>query len=86
MKEKFCIDVLNFLKSEYNDSYEFNIELLRDRFSCTVALKIKSGNFTRVVVDSYMNYFFELYKQNEFMEERKQFRWQKELVDLIEGS
>jgi hypothetical protein len=33
-----------------------------------------------------MNYFYELYKGNKFIKERNQYLWQKELIDLIEGS
>lgn len=86
MTKQFCEDVLKFLKSEYNDGYEFNIELKQDLWSSTVELKIKSGGFTNTIISSYMSYFFELYRQKEFIEERSQFKWQKELIDLIEGS
>lgn len=86
MIKQFCVDVLKFLESEYNDSYRFTIELSEQMHSCTAELKIKSGGFTRIIASSYLNYFYELYKHNEFIEERKQYRWQKELIDLIEGS
>ena len=82
----FCKDVLDFLNSEYSDAYEFTIELEIDRFKEFIQLKIKSGQFIRKITAGYMGYFYELYKRNEFIEERNQYRWQKELIDLIEGS
>ena len=85
MKTQFCEDVLKFLKSEYNDSYEFSIELKQDRFSSTIELRIKTGKFTRIIINSYMEYFYELYRRRTYIEERDQFKWEKELTDLIEG-
>lgn len=85
MKEQFCKEVIRFLKSEYKDNYVFNLTLKQDHFSSTAELKIKTGCFTKILVSSYMEYFFELYKTSEYIEERDQFRWQKELIDLIEG-
>ena len=85
MKERFCKDVLNFLKSEYNDAYEFTIELKQGQFYDTIELKIKLGDFMRIIIDSYMNYFYELYRHGDFIADRNQFVWQKELIDLIEG-
>ena len=85
-RSQFCKDVLDFLKSEYSDAYEFTIELETDRFKEFIQLKIKSGQFIRKITAGYMNYFYELYKDNKFIKERNQYLWQKELIDLIEGS
>lgn len=85
MKTSFCEEILKFLKSEYNDSYEFSVEMKRDRFTCSIELKIKTGGFTRIITSSYMEYFYELYRRRDYLEERDQFRWQKELIDLVEG-
>ena len=85
--ERFCEDVLEFLTSEYGDAYAFYIELTHLNHGPREAtLKIKSGNFTRIITSSYMNYFYELYEHREYVQERNQGRWQKELIDLIEGS
>lgn len=85
MTSQFCNDVLKFLRSEYSDAYKFTIELYEQMHSCTAELKIKSSGFTRIISKCYMNYFYELYKHGDFISERNQFRWQKELIDLIEG-
>lgn len=86
--DRFCKEVLEFLRSEYNDAYEFNLEVFRSLCNeDMIELKIKIGQGYIVRVTSYcMKYIFSLYKAGEFIEERKQFRWQKELIDLIEGS
>jgi hypothetical protein len=86
MKTQFCEDILKFLKSEYNDSYEFSIEEKLNQFSSTIELRIKSGGYTRIIINNYMDYFHELYRRREYLEDRDQFRWQKELIDLVEGS
>ena len=87
MKAQFCKEVLEFLKSEYSDAYEFNINLYEDQFRWQAELKIKSGNFTRIISNCYMKYFYNLYLQDtSIIQERNQFKWQKELIDLIEGS
>lgn len=83
---RFCKDVLDFLQSKYSDAYEFTIELKRGHIKEYALLKIKSGYFIKSITSCYMNYFYELYKGNEFIEERNQYLWQKELIDLIEGS
>ena len=85
--ERFCGDVLEFLTSEYGDAYAFYIELTHlSPGSREATLKIKSGNFTRSISGSYMNYICKLYYGGEFSHERKQWLWQKELIDLIEWS
>jgi hypothetical protein len=75
MIKQFCKDVLKFLKSEYSDSYTFEIELTEQRYSCVAELKIKTQGFTRIIHSSYLNYFFELYRHQDYIEERKQFKW-----------
>ena len=90
--KQFCEEVLKFLQSEYNDSYRFDIEC-----HVTVPADISSGYesakltititpcYKLVIVNDSMQWLFSLYLTGEFIEERKQFRWQKELIDMIEG-
>lgn len=90
----FCYDVLEFLESEYNDSYRFEIKRwvalpgqliagnnekaeLTIKFNCCCSL---------IIVDENMQYLFGRYRDGEFIEERNCYRWQKELIDMIEGS
>jgi hypothetical protein len=86
--KQFCTDVLKFLESEYSDAYRFEIEYhaeLRhqdDTIELTVAL---SPNLKRKLSHDIMFYIFGWYLTGEFVEERNQYRWQKELIDMIEG-
>lgn len=90
--EQFCKEVIRFLQSEYNNNYVFEIEhfnstsprgLFNDN---TIELKIKNNGYVRKIADCYMQKLFLLYNSQEFIKERQQYRWQKELIDFIEGS
>jgi hypothetical protein len=86
---KFCEDVLKFLKSEYNDSYDFNIEYTAalDHDNDSVKLIIKMCQSYVIKLDEAAMFFvYGWYKAGEHIEERNQYRWQKELIDMIEGS
>lgn len=90
----FCRAVIDFLQAEYSDAYEYKLEkhlALPPSFAPfsfpKVELWVKLGpHFTLKVVDENMQYLFGLYRSGDYIEERKQFVWQKELVDMIEGS
>lgn len=91
--KQFCDDVLKFLQSEYDDSYQFEIELRR---VCppglvlnneAVVLTIKmSPCYKLKITEDAMQYIFSWYINGAYMGERNQYRWQKELIDMIEGS
>lgn len=84
---EFCEKVLEFLKSEYNDSYEFKLELAVEKNDYSAQLLVKLNNYyTLRVADYWMRQLFLTYRTGEFIEERNQYMWQKELVDIIEGS
>lgn len=86
---KFCKDVIDFLLSEYdNDAYNFNIEITNTLAGRqTTELFIKAGKYYTIKLNSLcMNYLHTLYIVGEFIEEDKQYKWQKELIELIEGS
>lgn len=91
---KFCESVIDFLQSEYNDGYSFRIErymALPPEFKPfnkeRIELKIDiSPRYKITICDDSMRYLFKLYLEGAFLEDRKQYRWQKELVDMIEGS
>ena len=90
----FCKDVIAFLQSEYGDAYEYKLEKhvsLPPSFAPfsfpKVELWVKLGpHYTLKVVNENMQYLFGLYNSGEFIEERGQYMWQKELIDMIEGS
>ena len=86
---QFCKDVLEFLRQEYDDAYDFNIEhnssLNHD--NDTVKLVIKASSSYTINLNEYtMLYIYSRYSTGEYIEERSQYRWQKELIDMIEGS
>jgi hypothetical protein len=92
---KFCEDVIKFLQSEYNDGYSFKIERhisLPQEFrpyynNERVELRIDIGPRYRItIVDESIRYLFKLYLEGEFLEDRKQYLWQKELIAMIEGN
>ncbi len=91
--EGFCKNVIDFLQSEYNDGYSFKIERymalppeFRPFNKERVELKIEVSPRYRITIgNDSMHYLFELFMTGEFLEDRKQYRWQKELIDMIEG-
>lgn len=93
MIEHFCNKVIEFLKSEYQDSYVFRIEqrvitppaILPNNEKIELTVLINPMYKIKITNDS-MQYIFNLYCNSEFIEERGQYRWQKELIDMIEGS
>lgn len=85
---QFCKDVIAFLQSEYNDAYEYKLEISRSLFlEDLVELKIKMGPSYKIIINHHcMQYLFNTYRSGKYIQERKQWQWQKELIDLIEGS
>ena len=88
---QFCKAVIDFLQSEYNDSYSFTIEKQVSLLSIqgikeNVELVIKvSPNYKLIITNDSMHHLYHLWFSGEYIEERKQYLWQKELVDMIEG-
>ena len=86
--EQFCKEILEYLRSEYEDSYLFNIELRRarppigDMAELTITM---SQDYRLKLVNDSIQYLFGLYISGEYLGERNQYRWQKELIDMIEG-
>lgn len=86
--EQFCKDIIRFLKSLYSDKYYFEIEvsptigLIDD-----ITLRIETdNNYVRVINGGATQYIYALYRLGGYSEERNQYTWQKELIDIIEGS
>ena len=90
--EQFCKDVITFLESEYGDSYKFSIErhisappsILPGSEHAKLIVTINPG-YQLVIVNHSMQRLFDLHTTGVFIEERKQYKWQKELIDMIEG-
>ena len=84
----FCKDVLEFLKSEYSDGYNFEIRYTDSYdYGPQAELFCKySSSFMLKVDASRMHWIYNFYRSKQVDEERNQFRWQKELIDIIEGS
>ena len=85
---QFCLDVLEFLSSEYGDGYEFSIERLRGlNTEDQIVLTTKFGRGYFIKADNRsMMFVYGCYRSGEYIGERNQYRWQKELIDIIEGS
>ena len=90
--EQFCKDVITFLESEYEDSYKFSIErhisaspsILPGSEHTKLIVTVNPG-YQLIIVDYVMQHLFDLCTTGEFIKERDQYRWQKELIDMIEG-
>lgn len=91
--QNFCKSVVDFLQSEYNDGYSFRIERymalppeFRPFNKERIELKIEMSPRYRITIcNDSMHYLFKLFLEGEYLEDRKQYRWQKELIDMIEG-
>jgi hypothetical protein len=86
--KQFYKDVIEFLKSEYSDGYDYNLEVSRSINSTDILeLRIKIGHgFVVKITNNSMHHVYYLYRQGSFIEERNQYAWQKELIDMIEGA
>ncbi len=92
--KQFCEDVLKYLESEYGDSYEFEIK----RWTALPGGLIPGNNekaeltikfnrrYNLTIVNESMQCLFGWYRDGVYIGERNQYRWQKELIDMIEGS
>ena len=87
--EQFCEDLIEFLKSQYSDTFYFDVTVcptidgLRD-----IELRIVMDTYssTKTINSKVMDNIYRLYKSGLYYPERGEFAWQKELIDMIEGS
>lgn len=86
--EQFCKDVIDFLESEYADAYQFELIAHQEINSIKhIELKIRIGScYTKIIGNASMEFVYRKYVNGTYLENRKQYRWQKELIDMIEGS
>lgn len=68
--EHFIEEIIKFLQSQYSEIHFADIAL----------------RYRRIFTDSRIQYLYQLYKSGYYYPERGEFAWQKELIDMIEGS
>lgn len=99
MEEKttmqFLEDVKAFLYSQYPEGYEFETKryiALPPQLApyyvkhARLELIVSSKPYKKTIVNDNMQHIYELYKSGYYYPERGEFAWQKELIDMIEGS
>ena len=82
-------EVLYFLDSQYDKNtfkFEFNVSYSFDGDE-EIWLNVcdKNGKVIKVITSNFLKYIFNI-RPMEYIEERKMWLWQKELIDEIEGS
>ena len=90
---QFLEDVKAFLYSQYPEGYEFETKryiALPLQFSpfnkARMELVINTKPYKKTIVNENMQHIYELYKLGYYYPERGELAWQKELIDMIEGS
>lgn len=87
---KFSTAVLEFLKEKYTTDYSFTIEkeqspsdksYQNERMTLVIEM---TPQYKITVVDATLRHLYKLYKSGSYVEERNQYTWQKELVDIID--
>ena len=85
--EQFCKDVIDFLKSQYDDTFCFDIEVSHIGGSRNIELRITTdNNYIKRISGKAMHHIYWLYKTGCYYALRQEFAWKKELIDIIEGS
>jgi hypothetical protein len=82
-------EVLKFLESQYGRNtfdFKFNASYNIDG-DVEIWLNVcaKNGKVLKVITNDFLRYIFNITPM-EYIEERKMWLWQKELIDEIEGS
>ena len=90
---QFLEDVKSFLYSQYPEEYEFETKryiALPPQFSLfnqtRMELVISTKPYKKTIINDNMQHIYKLYKSGYYYPERGEFAWQKELIDMIEGS
>lgn len=79
--------VLEFLKSQYTEDYKFFFIVeysLGHGENFQLKIKDCDDNLIKVISNDFLRFIFSL--EQDYIEERQMFTWQKELIDEIEGS
>lgn len=89
MFNNFMCECVKYLHTQYPDSYTFEIEAYTGLEYDESFGKMKifhKGTYIKEIEDSLMQNIFFQWLRPTYIQERQQYDWQKELVDLIEGS
>ena len=82
-------EILSFLDSQYGRAifeFKFNVEYnVDDEVKIWLNVCDKDGKVVKVITNDFLRYIFNI-EPMEYIEERKMWLWQKELIDEIEGS
>ena len=86
---QLAMEVLEFLNSQYDSNtfkFRFDVSYSFDGDE-EIWLNVcdKNGKVIKVITSSFLKYIFNI-RPMEYIEERKMWLWQKELIDEIEGS
>ena len=79
----FLIQAAEYLRTEYNEHYDF------EPFSSgkELFLLIKyDGMLCRIILMDNLRIVYLMWLDKSIIRERNQYTWQKELIDIIEGS
>ena len=89
---EFIKIVKEFLNNQYNDLYKFKVEkhiALSNKFAPfnkeRIILKIFYKD-EKIPIVHHIEHLYRLYELGYYYPERGEFAWQKELIDMIEGS
>lgn len=89
---QFIKSVKEFLNNQYDDSYKFKVErhiALSNKFAPfnkeRIVLKIFYKD-EKIPTIHNIEHLYRLYESCYYYPERGEFAWQKELIDMIEGS
>ena len=74
---KFAVVVINFLRDNYDDAYEYNLTLNQGIIGECLTLDVRDDYLTIHISESQMFHLYGLYKDNDNT-------WQDELQELIE--
>lgn len=80
-------EVLEFLNSQYSDEFKFNFNVsysIDGDEELWLNVCDKNGKVLKVITSNFLKYIFNI-SPMEYIEERKMWLWQKELIDEIEG-
>ena len=82
-------EILSFLDSQYGrTTFDFRFSASYNVDSdVEIGLNIydKNGKIIKVITNDFLKYIFNI-RPMEYIEERKMWLWQKELIDEIEGN
>ena len=86
---QLAMEVLEFLDSQYDrNTFKFRFDVSYSFDSDEeIWLNVcdKDGNVIKVITNNFLKHIFNI-RPMEYIEERKMWLWQKELIDEIEGS